>query len=172
MSRILRRPVRVLVTAALAVVVSGLLARLGPLQTWLERRQDLAGAVSVIDGDSLRLAGVELRLEGIDAPELAQTCLAEKGEVACGRMAREGLAGMSASGPVQCRVGREDRFGRGLALCRAGDLDINREMVRRGLAVSFGRYEADEAEARQARRGIWAMRFEPPSAWRGRHPRP
>ena len=44
-------------------------------------------------------------------------------------------------------------------------------MIRGGFAVAYGAYEADEREARDARRGIWASDFETPSAWRAKHPR-
>jgi endonuclease YncB( thermonuclease family) len=34
----------------------------------------LTGSVRVIDGDTIEIAGRHVRLEGIDAPETAQTC--------------------------------------------------------------------------------------------------
>ena len=36
--------------------------------------QQVSGPAAVIDGDSLRVAGVEVRLHGVDAPEGRQTC--------------------------------------------------------------------------------------------------
>ena len=36
--------------------------------------RDLAGAARVVDGDTLEVKGEKLRLQGIDAPEMAQTC--------------------------------------------------------------------------------------------------
>lgn len=39
------------------------------LQYRLGSGRDLAGAAEAIDGDSIRLLGEELRLDGIDAPE-------------------------------------------------------------------------------------------------------
>ncbi|MCG6858694.1 MAG: hypothetical protein LJE67_11590, partial [Salaquimonas sp.] len=36
-------------------------------------------------------------------------------------------------------------------------------------AIAYGGYEAEEAEARKARRGMWAFKFERPSDWRRRH---
>jgi endonuclease YncB( thermonuclease family) len=49
-------------------------------------------------------------------------------------------------------------------------------MVRSGHAVelvrfSGGAYTAAEREARAARRGLWAGRFEEPAAWRRHHAR-
>jgi len=51
------------------------------------------------------------------------------------------------------------RYGRTVARCLLGELDIEAEMVRRGLAWAFVKYSRDyvaqEAEARAAHRGIW-----------------
>lgn len=166
-SRRVRGPGR----AAMAGLVAGLIAAvvghfgLDGLRT----RRTVAGQAVAIDGDSLRLDGAELRLEGIDAPELRQTCVAADGPVACGRMAQEALAGLLAGGPATCRVGKQDRYGRGLARCSVGDREINRELVLRGQALAYGDYDAEEAEARSQRRGVWATRFEPPADWRRRH---
>jgi endonuclease YncB( thermonuclease family) len=37
---------------------------------------DVTGLATVIDGDTLVIAGERIRLEGIDAPELHQDCTA------------------------------------------------------------------------------------------------
>lgn len=149
----------------LAIAGAVLQYKLGPART-------LAGAAQAIDGDSLRLLGEELRLEGIDAPEARQSCTARDGrEVDCGRAARRALSGLMARGLVTCEIGRVDRYGRGLARCRQGETDINAAMVRQGQAVAYGDYRAEEAEAREAGRGIWALQFERPETWRRAHPR-
>ncbi len=139
--------------------------RLGPARV-------LTGAAQAIDGDSVRLLGEELRLEGLDAPEYRQTCIDSGGRsVACGREARRALQAMFARGLTTCEVGKVDRYGRGLARCRQGDEDINAAMVRNGQAVSYGAYRSEDAEAKAAGRGLWALRFERPETWRRGHPR-
>jgi endonuclease YncB( thermonuclease family) len=45
-------------------------------------------------------------------------------------------------------------------------------MVRQGWAVVFGygrNYRAEQAEAKAAKRGIWAGTFTTPAEWRQRH---
>jgi endonuclease YncB( thermonuclease family) len=131
----------------------------------------VAGRAEVIDGDSLRVAGQELRLEGIDAPEYHQTCRRAGVPEPCGRQAREALVALVARGVPTCLVDGHDRFGRGLARCTIDGRDVNREMVEQGHAGAFGDYEGPEARAKAARRGIWATEFQRPADWRTSHPR-
>jgi endonuclease YncB( thermonuclease family) len=62
-------------------------------------------------------------------------------------------------------------YGRTVAVCFVGALDLGAAMVKGGFAMAYGAYEADEREARDARRGVWSSSFERPAAWRARHPR-
>ncbi|MBN9441158.1 thermonuclease family protein [Bosea sp. (in: a-proteobacteria)] len=156
-----------------ALGILGFLALAGAiLQYRLGPARELIGPARAIDGDSIRLLGEELRLEGLDAPEYRQACTDAAGRsVACGREARRALQALLARGLTTCEIGKADRYGRGLARCRQGDEDINATMVRTGQAVSYGAYRREEAEARAAGRGLWALRFEQPEAWRRGHPR-
>ncbi len=134
------------------------------------------GRARVIDGDSLRVNGMEIRLHGIDAPELRQTCRDERGHrYACGRRAKAYLRRLVASRDVSCRRVATDRYGRMVALCMVDGEDIGRRMVRDGWAVAFVRYSrhyvGDERMARRARRGLWRGRFIPPATWRRLHRR-
>lgn len=165
---ILRRLSRSLAAGLLA----GGLAAAG-LFAWrsLQPAITVAGEARAVDGDSLRLDGRDIRLAGIDAPELRQTCLGPRGEEPCGRQARDVLARLVAAGPAECTIVDRDRYERDVALCRVAGRDVNADMVRQGHAIAFGRFEAEEAEARAGRRGVWATRFERPADWRVRHPR-
>jgi hypothetical protein len=74
---------------------------------------------------------------------------------------------------VSCTEKDRDRYGRIVAVCFVGTVDINHEMVRRGWAVEYkrysdGRYAKTEAEAKAAKRGLWVGRFDEPSVWRHR----
>ncbi len=132
-------------------------------------------AYSAIDGDSLRTSREDIRLLGIDAPELYQTCRDVHGRPwACGREAHAKLRALVGRGDVRCTSTGRDRFNRAIALCSAGTVaDVGEVMVREGFAVNFmnGRYARAESEARRARRGIWAGEFERPQEWRRRNPR-
>jgi endonuclease YncB( thermonuclease family) len=132
-----------------------------------------SGSVHVIDGDSLRMGGVEVRLQGIDAPEYSQICKDRHGaKYPCGRHAANILRGLAAPQKISCTSHEIDRYGRSVAICMSAGQDLNAEMVRLGWAVAYSRHSLSyvrlEAEARRAKRGIWAGSFEEPEAYRNR----
>ena len=128
--------------------------------------------VHVLDGDSLRVGGREVRLAGIDAPEYRQTCLNAAGKTwSCGKEARTALEKLVKGGKLSCSKEAEDRYGRALAHCRAGAHDLGRELARLGWALGarderFEEPVREMAEAKAARRGIWRGRHEHPAEWR------
>lgn len=128
---------------------------------------DVEGVARIIDGDSLFVGGREVRMQGIDAPEGRQNCRRDGREYACGEEARKLLQRLIARRNVFCKGLDIDKHDRLLALCKAGDIDLNREMVAQGYAVSYGRFRDEEQAAKSARRGIWAGEFTQPRDWRG-----
>ncbi len=129
---------------------------------------EFRGVMRAVDGDTLAAGGERLRLKGIDAPELHQTCDLGGTIWHCGLSARDQLQRLAAGRDLLCRVGGRDKYRRLLATCVAGGIEINREMVLTGLAVDYGGYRSEAEEAKLERRGLWAGRFERPEAWRGR----
>lgn len=138
-------------------------------------RPDLAGPARVVDGDTLEITGRRVRLDGMDAPELHQTCDLRGTLWRCGRDATDALTRFLRGKAIRCWSNGLDRFGRVLGHCWAGTQDIGAWMVREGLAVAYTRYSmryvAQEQAARRNRSGLWASRFEDPEEWRRRHPR-
>lgn len=131
----------------------------------------LTGAVRVADGDSLELGGERIRLEGIDAPELAQSCGPPERLWPCGKAARAALRKAIGQVPVACRPVSTDRYERSVSTCEAGGRDLGRVMVEQGLAVATGlAYLRAEGQAKAARRGLWSGPFEPPADFRARNP--
>jgi endonuclease YncB( thermonuclease family) len=131
--------------------------------------QSHQGVPYVIDGDTLVLNGTKIRLEGIDAPEMRQTCVALGKTYQCGAEARANLRNLIGKATLSCSGSRLDKYGRFLGVCTALTKDINREMVAGGWAVSYGSYLSDEMAAKAAKRGIWRGTFDRPQEWRQTH---
>lgn len=159
---------RRLLDLALAAAILGVMALL-VARGFSPPAETVRGAARVADGDSLAIGGGRIRLKGIDAPELAQTCRRGGEEWPCGRNARDRLAQLAAGRTVSCEGKGHDRYGRLLARCAVDGLDLGRAMVEEGWAVAFGGYEAAEAAARSAGRGLWSGSFERPQDWRRIH---
>lgn len=148
----------------------GLLTAIVFAAIWAAGRGDLTGTAEITDGDSIKVAGTRIRLYGIDAPELDQTCLDRTGATyACGRLAQRHLERV-VKGPVRCDTVETDHYGRDVAICYAGETDLGAAMVSAGWArayLSYSlRYASAEQAARDARRGLWDGDFDDPWAFR------
>lgn len=134
-------------------------------------REVMAGGARILDGDTLDLNGERIRLYGIDAPEMAQTCRHGAREWSCGVEARDALAGMIGRQSLTCEKRDTDRYGRTVATCQAGEVSVNTWMVRNGWALAYRQYggaiyDANERAARADRLGVWAGEFVEPWEWR------
>ena len=131
---------------------------------------DVAGRARVIDGDTIEVGAVRIRLFGVDAPESAQRCLAGGRHWPCGEQATRALVRHIDSRSVACEERDQDRYGRIVAVCRYGGQDVNAWLVREGWAMAYRRYSSayagEEASAKVAKRGVWRGEFVPPWDWR------
>ncbi|MBU2601446.1 MAG: thermonuclease family protein [Actinobacteria bacterium] len=123
----------------------------------------------VVDGDTIIVfmpdgARERVRYTGIDTPEVAHDGIpAEPFGDAAAEANREILEG----GPVglEMDVQERDDYGRVLAYVWAGDVLVNQELIRRGLATVWTHppnvrhvegFTAAQREAKAAGRGVWA----------------
>ncbi len=111
--------------------------------------------VAVIDGDTLQLDGVVVRLSDLRAPERGRGCAAGQD---CGGMATAVLADLVRDRRVDCRVSGHDRAGRPAGRCDAGGEDVNAALVRAGWAqADDASLDGAEQDARSHRRGMWLV---------------
>jgi endonuclease YncB( thermonuclease family) len=129
------------------------------------------GRATVIDGDTLDVAGARVRLAMVDAPESHQTCSDADGRTyRCGQRAALALADWLGAAPIRCQVDSRDRYRRLIAHCFKGEASVNAWLVANGHAIAYRRYGTryvpEAVEARRSRRGIWQGAFQEPAEFR------
>jgi endonuclease YncB( thermonuclease family) len=100
----------------------------------------VAGRASVIDGDTIEIHDIRVRIEGIDAPESSQLCTRDGQRYRCGREATFALADRIGAHIVTCTRTTTDRYGRMVAICDVDGTDIGRWMVEQGYAIAYRKY--------------------------------
>ena len=129
----------------------------------------ISGRAVAVDGDTLKIDATRIRLIGLDAVELDQTCADGNGvDWPCGQKARALLDKLTDHGTAKCIADGRDRYRRVLAHCSVDGADLGEEMVRGGWAVAELEYGLALAEARLNGRGIWSGTFDDPADWRRR----
>jgi endonuclease YncB( thermonuclease family) len=140
-----------------------------------DRVEAAATEISVVDGSTLRLAELVVRLEGIEAPGRGRTChfpnpVAAKDSGAakdCGAASTAALAALVNERRVACEVRDIDARGRPLAICTAAGQELNHALVAAGWArvsAAPGRDASRTAElkgaelsARTLHLGLWSQ---------------
>ena len=129
------------------------------------------GAIRVIDGDTLDVGGVRVRLHGVDAPEASQTCTSADGKTwKCGAWVSREVRARYQGAHATCSPVDVDKYDRVVAVCRVRGQDMGRAIVRNGMAVAFRKYSKsyirDEERAKRAGLGLHAGTFQRPTAFR------
>ena len=126
--------------------------------------------IKIIDGDTINLNGEKIRFNGIDTPELKQTCNKNNEIILCGIEARKLWIEKIGKNKVQCIREGKDQYKRTLAECFVNDLSLSTYLVRKGYAFAYRKYSTkfvgDEDYARLNNLGMWSMKFEYPWDYR------
>jgi endonuclease YncB( thermonuclease family) len=145
------------------------------------RQSTVSGRAAALDGDVIVVGTTRIRLWGIDAPEMRQTCPSNGimifGERwPAGQMAFAFLQSLLLSSDpplnrmVNCKIVAVDGYQRSLARCTIGGIDIAAMMVEAGMAWAYrqhtSEYVPQENTARSHKRGVWAHPCAPPWDWR------
>jgi micrococcal nuclease len=130
------------------------------LSLFLVADKNITGkVVKVTDGDTITLLTSDnrqekIRLDGIDAPEKKQDY---------GEKSRQYLASLVAGKTVRIEYKNKDRYGRILGTVYVGSLNVNEEMISKGLAWQY-KYNKDknmaklQAEAKAKKLNIWSVK--------------
>lgn len=126
--------------------------------------------VRILDGDTIEILDAKnvthrIRLEGIDAPEKSQPH---------GQDSKAALSKMVFGKTVTVKVSKREKWGRELGEVTVDKVDVNGSLVRYGHCWVYRAYphrkelEAYEAEAKAAKRGLWAADVAPIPPWNWR----
>jgi endonuclease YncB( thermonuclease family) len=118
--------------------------------TQVEAQQVLHGRAHVIDGDTIVIGGTQIRLFGVDAPELDHPF---------GKKAKWALIGLCKGQKVRAEVTHRDKHGRTVARCSLADgSDLSAKMVSLGLAIDWPKYsngQYAQLEPPGVRKKLW-----------------
>lgn len=110
----------------------------------------LCGKAWVVDGDTIDVAGVRLRLFGIDAPEM---------EHPFGKKAKWAMQRLCKGHDVRAEIVDQDAHGRTVAKCFLPDgRDLSAELVRQGLALDWPKFSGGAYAALEqpgVRKKLW-----------------
>ena len=116
----------------------------------IQQKRVLKGRAYVVDGDTIKLEKKNVRLFGIDAPELDHPY---------GKKAMWDLRKICAGQTITAEVIEEDTHGRIVARCSLPDgTDLSAEMVKLGLALDWPKFSGGEykhLETPDARKKLW-----------------
>jgi len=115
--------------------------------------------IGVTDGDTIVvLTGdkeqIKIRLEGIDCPEYKQDF---------GYKAKQATSNLCFNKEVRIEKSGVDQYGRTLAFVYVGDICVNKELLKLGMAWHYKHYNKDpelarlEDNARAAKVGLWSQ---------------
>ena len=126
--------------------------------------------IKVTDGDTIVVLTetkeqIKVRLEGIDCPEFKQDF---------GYKAKQATSNLCFNKEVRIEKSGVDQYGRTLAFVYVGDICVNKELLKLGMAWHYKHYNKDpelarlEDYARAAKLGLWSQP-NPVAPWDFRH---
>ena len=132
------------------------------------------GFAKVIDGDSIVIRGIEIRLSGIDAPETKQWGKTSNGKwYRPGEIATKALRNKLKRREIHCKIEKTCWYGRALGTLFLEDgTDVNAWMVGEGHTFAYSyygrQYERDEWIAKHKGINIHSGEVMEPWEWRRR----
>ena len=137
----------------------------------------IKGKAIVVDGDTIKIKGEQIRFGGIDAPESyyrgkKQTCIEDNKKVFCGQISKDKLIEKIGTNSVNCKIEKnKDIYKRLVGECFVKEESLSVFMVRNGYAFDWPRYSKgkfakNQEHAKINKLGFWNMKFEYPWEWK------
>ncbi|MCV0387865.1 MAG: thermonuclease family protein [Nitrobacter sp.] len=132
--------------------------------------QTFEGTAEAVDGDTIDMTGLRIRLLHIDAPEAEQRCSVGGVPWNCGTDASAVLTSFLDGQSISCVSTGRDVYGRYLATCHTRIMDVGEQMVAQGLAIADPdapeSYQVANDRAKSLKLGLWNSEFQLPREWR------
>lgn len=116
----------------------------------VEKKTFVTGRAYVVDGDTIVIQKTQIRLFGIDAPEMNHPF---------GKKAKWTLVSLCKGETVHAEILSSDDHGRTVALCTLDDgRDLSAEMVKLGLAIDWPKFSGGRyfpLEVKDVRKKLW-----------------
>lgn len=130
----------------------------------------ISGVSRIVSGDTLQVNGRTVKLFGVAAPNVSQTCADASGRgYKCGQQAISWLGSWLADNVVQCHILNEDERGVLTGVCMLSPYDIGAALINAGWAVADVRqtkiYIPYQNQALSNKRGLWQGEFYMPWDW-------
>ena len=137
----------------------------------------IKGKAIVVDGDTIKIKGEQIRFGGIDAPESyyrgkKQTCIKDNKKFFCGQISKDKLIERIGNNSLNCIIEKnKDKYKRSVGECFLKDESLSVFMVRNGYAFDWpyyskGKFANDQEYAKINKLGFWNMKFEYPWEWK------
>ena len=129
------------------------------------------GYAEAISGSMLSVNGLHIKLLGVEAPYMQQTCANKFGQAYnCGQVSRNWLQDWLQNKTVKCHIISPEKNGRATGVCFSQGYDVGAVVVNAGWAVAYTKntdiYVPYEQQAGTKKRGLWAGTFYKPWDWK------
>jgi endonuclease YncB( thermonuclease family) len=133
--------------------------------------ETITGPAEVVDTDVIKIGDYRIFLFGMESLEEGQTCRIGGANWECWPAAVRALETIASQGEVRCEIRSGPNFlDQAIGQCFVGGDDLSEIMIRSGFGLVIEAetsiYNAAQAEAQQARAGLWQGDFVTPAAWR------
>ncbi len=123
-------------------------------------QSEVSGTCRVVDGDTVFAESVQVRLQGVAAPEDPR----EPG----GKEATAYMRQICEGQQVRCVLDGSKTRGREVGICYVGDRDIGAEVIAAGLAINFGPWQGQIFKVSIWSEGLATISKKPDSSWVGK----